>query len=86
MLLKKWLNGHLTQVVTTALGIVLAMAAGGTWAMTYQFVQWQERMEGKHNSYEQRLSNHGQRIERLQRRIRWLERNREARLTIWGER
>ena len=85
-MLRRWLNGHLTTVVTTALGIVLAMAAGGTWQAALEFERLQERIENRGDNYEQRFDAHEHRLDTLRARIQWLERNRDTSVSLWGVR
>lgn len=81
-MIRQWLNGHLTTVLTTSLALVLSAAAIGSWTMVWKLNEWTERMEGEHRQYERRFDDAQRDRMDIKRRVRWLERQRTA-LTIW---
>ena len=72
----------MTTVVTTAMGLILAAAATGSWTMALEFRELQQKFESR----EDRLESHEAQIQNLRRRVRWLERQRNTHLSLWSER
>lgn len=83
-MLKRWLNGHVTHVVTGVLITVLSAAAIGSWTMVWRINTWMEQMEGEHARYEQTHTMHNARIDTMRRRVRWLERQRNTSSAAWS--